>query len=133
MRAILLDHKVQITFQATAWSGWDPDGYSIVTSAKLWAEKGRALTPATLGHSASDAEATGSMFYEVLVEHIVADRVGFAYRRLVIDNPDGTINLSAPNSGQFVLRRGETKKLSTPTMDAGTNVLVTLNDIRQAF
>jgi len=128
-----MSRKVQITFQATAWAGWDPDGYSIVTSAKLWTEKGRALNAETLGHSAPDAEATGSMSYEVLVEHIVADRVGFAYRRLVIDNPDGTIDLGAPNSGQFILRLGETKKLSTPTMDAGTSVLVTLNDITSTF
>jgi hypothetical protein len=125
-----MDHKVQITFQAMAWSGWDPDGYSIVTSAKLWAEKGRALNPATLGHSISHADATGPMSYEVLVEHIVADRVGFAYRRLVVDNADGTINLTAPNSGQFILRCGETQNLSTPTMDAGISVSVTLNDIR---
>jgi hypothetical protein len=123
-----MEHKVQITFQATAWSGWDPDGYSIVTSAKLWVEKGRALNSATLGHSTSDAE--NPMSYEVLVEHIVADRVGFAYRRLVVDNADGTINLTAPNFGQFILRCGETKNLSTPTMDAGISVSVTLNDIR---
>jgi hypothetical protein len=125
-----MDHKVQITFQATAWSGWDPDGYSIVTSAKLWAEKGRALNSATLGHSTSSADEPGPMSYEVLVEHIFADRVGFAYRRLVIDNPDGTINLTAPNFGRFILRLGETKNLSTPTMDAGISVSVTLNDIR---
>jgi hypothetical protein len=47
----------------------------------------------------------------------------------VIDNPDGTVNLSAARTGKFILRRGETMKLSTPTMDAGTGVSVTLDEI----
>jgi hypothetical protein len=128
--ATFMEHIVQVTFQATVWSGWNPDGYSIVTSAKLWAEKGRALGPATLGHSAPEGEAGGGMFYEVLVGSIVTDRVGFAYRGLVISNPDGTINLSAPSTGQFILRPGESKKLSTPTMDAGVSILVTVHEIR---
>jgi len=123
------DRTALVTFQATAWSGWAEDGYSIVTSAKLRVAKGKALTPETLGKRRSDYAEVGSLFYEVVVERIVEDRVGFAYRNLVIDNLDGTINLSAPNSGRFILRRGETMKLSTPTMDAGTGVTVTLDEI----
>ncbi len=122
-----MEHKAQITLQATHWSGWDPDGYSIVTSAKLWVQKGRVLSPATLGHAGA---VTDPMSYEIVVDHMVADRVGFAFRGLVIDNPDGTINLTAPNSGHFILRCGETKELSTPTMDAGTSVSVTVHEIR---
>ena len=41
-------HRAQVTFQATNWSGWDPDGYSIVTCAKLFVAKGSRLNPATL-------------------------------------------------------------------------------------
>jgi hypothetical protein len=127
--AMFDDRTALVTFQATSWSGWDSDGYSIVTSAQLRVTKGRALNPETLGKSRSDYAELECLFYEVLVERIVEDRVGFAYRNLVIDNPDGTINLSAPNSGKFILRRGETMKLSTPTMDAGTGVTVTLDEI----
>jgi hypothetical protein len=124
------DRMAVVTLQATAWSGWVADGYSIVTSAKLRVAKGRALTPETLGKSKSDYAEASCMFYEVMVERIVEDRVAFAYRNLVIDNPSGTINLSAPNSGKFILRCGESKKLSTPTMDAGISVMVTLEESR---
>jgi hypothetical protein len=123
------DRTAVVTFQATAWSGWAEDGYSIVTSAKLRVAKGRALTPETLGKGKADYAESEFMFYEVLVERIVEDRVGFSYRNLVIDNPDGTVNLSAARTGKFILRRGETMKLSTPTMDAGTGVSVTLDEI----
>jgi len=123
------DRTALVTFQATNWSGWVEDSYSIVTSAKLRVAKGRALTPVTLGKNKSDYAEVECLYYEVLVERIVEDRVGFAYRNLVIENPDGTVNLSAPNSGRFILRVGESMKLATPTMDAGTSVKVTLDEI----
>lgn len=118
-----------VTLQETSWSGWGGDGYSIMTSATLRLKKGSALTPETLGKRKSDYAAVEFLFYEVLVERIVEDRVGFAYRDLVIENPDGTVNLTAPRTGKFILRRGESMKLDTPTMDMGTGVSVTLNDI----
>jgi hypothetical protein len=65
----------------------------------------------------------------VLVETIIEDRVGFAYRNLG-KNPDGTVNLSTPQSGRFILRPGNSRKLATPTMDSGTFVSVTLDQIR---
>jgi hypothetical protein len=72
------------------------DGCSIVTSAQLWVEKGRVLSLETLGKSRSDYVQVGFLFYEVLIERIVEDRVGFAHRNLVIKNPDGPVNLSGP-------------------------------------
>ena len=39
------DRTAVVTFQASSWSGWDRDGYSIVTSAQLKVTKGMALTP----------------------------------------------------------------------------------------
>lgn len=124
------DRTALVTLQDTAWSGWDPDGYSIVTSAQLRVAKGRALSPETLGKKKSDYAEIQCLFYEVVVERIVEDRVLFSYRNLVLTNPDGTVNLSAPQSGKFILHPGECSKLSTPTMDAGTSVTVTLDDIR---
>jgi hypothetical protein len=106
------------------------DGYSIMTSAELWVDKGRTLSPETLGESRSAYAQIQGLFYEVLVERIVEDRVGFAYRNLVIKNPDGTVNLSAPQSGTFILRSGMSAMLATPTLDSGTSVTVTLDEIR---
>jgi hypothetical protein len=124
------DRTALVTFQATNWSGWERESYSIVTSAQLKVTKGMALTPVTLGFKAADYEQIQCLFYEVLVERIVEDRVLFGYRNVVIENPDGTMNLSAPQSGRFILRPGESMRLCTPTMDAGTSVMVTLNEIR---
>ena len=124
------DRTALVTFQATSWSGWDRDGYSIVTSAQLRVAKGKTLNPETLGKSKSDYAEVEFLFYEVLVERIVEDRVGFAFRNLVITNPDGTINLSAPTTGRFILQPGNSMDLCTPTMDAGTSVKVTLDEIR---
>lgn len=118
-------HRAQVTFQATNWSGWDPDGYSIVTYAKLFVAKGSRLNPATLGLHGEDG-----LFYELEIERIVDGRVLFQHRNLVIQNPDGTINLSAPRTGHFILRAGEAMLLSTATMDAGTSISVTVEEIR---
>ena len=123
------DRTALVTFQSTSWSGWDRDGYSIVTSAQLRVAKGRPLNPETLGFRRSDYAEIENLFYEVLVERIVAGRVGFSYRNLVIKNPSGTVNLSAPRSGSFILRPGERVELCTPTMDAGTSITVTLDEI----
>jgi hypothetical protein len=123
------DRKALVTLRATAWSGWDQDGYSIVTSAQLRVKKGKYLNPETLGQKRSDYAEVECLFYEVLVETIVEDRVAFAYRNLVIKNPDGTVNLTAPNSGRFTLRPGNSMSLATPTMDAGTSVMLTLDEI----
>jgi hypothetical protein len=124
-----MDRRALVTFQATSWSGWDREGYSIVTSAQLKVTKGMALNPTTLGFRKEAYDEIPSLFYEVRVERIVVDRVLFEYRNVVVANPDGTINLSAPNTGKFILRSGETMKLSTPTMDAGTSIAVTLDEI----
>jgi hypothetical protein len=123
------DRTALVTLQDTAWSGRDPDGYSIVTSAKLRVAKGRTLTPETLGKRKSDYADVAFLFYEILIERIVEDRVLFAYKNLVLTNPDGTVNLTAPNSGRFILNPAESIQLSTPTMDAGTSVTVTLHEI----
>ncbi len=127
--SISVDRTALVTFQATSWSGWDRDGYSIVTSAQLRVTKGKALSPETLGKSRSDYAGIESLFYEVLVERIVERRVGFAFRNLVIKNPDGTINLSAPTTGRFILQLGNSVDLCTPTMDAGISVKITLDEI----
>jgi hypothetical protein len=100
-----------------------------VTSAQLRVAKGRALNSEILGKRRSDYAEVECLFYEVLVESIVEDRVGFAYRNLVVDNADGTVNLSTPSSGRFISRRGERTKLSTPTMDPGRVIAVTLDEI----
>jgi hypothetical protein len=127
------DRPAVVTFQASSWSGWDKDGYSIVTSAQLKVTKGMVLTPETLGFGKPDHEGLQCMFYEVTVERIVEDRVLFEYNNIVIKNPSGTINLSAPRSGRFILRPGESMQLATPTMDAGVSVSVRVSANGRSF
>jgi hypothetical protein len=124
-----MDRRALVTFQASTWSGWDREGYSIVTSAQLKVTKWMALNPMTLGFRKADYDKVPALFYEVLVERIVEDRVQFGYRNVVVKNPDGTINLSGPQTGKVILRRGETIKLATQTMDVGTSISVTLDEI----
>jgi len=124
------ERRALVTLEATAWSGWDPDGYSIVTSAKLRVAKGSVLSPETLGHARAGFVGVEFLFYEVQVERVVVDQVQFLYKKLVIANPGGTINLTAPASGQFILKPRESMRLATPTMDGGTSVVVTLHEIQ---
>jgi hypothetical protein len=118
-----------VTLQRTSWVG-EHDGYSIVTSAQLWTAKGKTLSPETLGGKRSEHAGVEALFYEVLVERIVQDRVGFAYSNLVIANPGGGLNLSGQRSGRFILRPGESVKLGTPVFDAGASLTLSLDQIR---
>ena len=49
-----MDRRALVTFQAYTWSGWDRDGYTIVTSAQLKVTKGMTLNPMTLGFHKSE-------------------------------------------------------------------------------
>ena len=122
-----MSRKAIITLEQKNWSGWD--GGSVKTwSRRLQALRGQALRPECLGLGDDRRDPMG---YEVLVEVIAETYVRCFYQRLVIDNPDGTIDLTAVPHGRFVLHPGEHVKLSTPTMDAGTGVIITLDKIRE--
>jgi len=121
--------RALITMQSSSWVG-QHDGYHIVTTAQLWAAKGRVLTPETLGGKRSEYAGAESLFYEVMVERIVQDRAGFAYSNLVIANPGGGLNLSGQRSGRFILRPGESVKLGAPVFDAGASLTLSLDQIR---
>ena len=114
----------------THWSGWVPGGASNSTSARVWAEEKTKMSPETFGQMKADYPDFADSFYELVVDRIVKDVVVFGYRNLVVENRDGTINLSAPQVDKFILRWGETKRLSTATMDAGTSVTVKVVEIR---
>jgi hypothetical protein len=124
--------KALITLRETQWSGWIPGGHTSTISAQVWAEARTVLSPETVGHPKSRSARAECWFYEVVIDRIVADIVVFAYRNLVVANPGGGINLTAPTRDRFILRWGETKSLATPTMDAGIGVEITLNEIRAA-
>jgi hypothetical protein len=119
-----------ITLTESHWSGWNGGSVTDPESAQVWAGEKTILSPETLGHSQPDYAGSGSLFYEFVVERIIADVVVFAFRNLVVENKGGGINLSGPTSDKFILRWGETKRLATPTMDGGTSVAVTVNEMR---
>jgi hypothetical protein len=123
------ERRALVTFQDRAWIG-EHDGYAVVTSAQLWVDKGKALTPETLGGRKADYAEIPVLFYEITVDSIVEDRVGLSYRNLVIKNPGGGLNLSAPRQGKFIRRPGESVQLGTPVLDAGASLTLTLDEIR---
>ena len=124
------DLEATVTLTETAWSGWDREGYPVTTWAKLRVSKSTVLSPATLFKAEPEGSGFAAFRYEVIVERIVADRVGFFFTRLVVKNPGGTIDLGSPESGRFILQCGESAHLATPTMDAGLSVSIELHEIR---
>ena len=123
------DLRATITLTHQEWSGWDPEGYPITTWAKLRVAKGKVLSPKTVQREEPEGSGFPALKYEVIVERIVADRVGFFFRRLVIKNPGGGLNLTIPDFGRFILRCGEKVEMGTPTMDIGISVSLELHEI----
>ena len=123
------DRKATVTLTQSLWSGWDREGYTIHTWARLRVEKGTVLGPKTLGTAEPEGYGFDAFRYEIELDRILSDSAAFTFRKLVIKNPGGGINLTLPNFGRFWLRWGEKKELSTPTMDSGIGVTVELNEI----
>lgn len=82
---------------------------------------GDKLTPEVVGIAGGG--------YEITVESVSADRIVVAYSGMVMDNSNGTINLTAPRQGRCMIQIAHCMRLSTPTMDGGTSVAVTLDRI----
>ena len=90
---------------------------------------------ASAAHVDAAAQMTDTLLNVELVkyfaaESIVQDRVGCVYRNLITRNLNGTVNLSAPPSGRFILQPGNSMMLATAMLDAGTSVTVALDEIR---
>jgi hypothetical protein len=108
------------TIEIRPWSGWTPE-QSHPTTLHVHARAGQKINPNTLGITCGG--------FEITVESVEATQVVVTYRGVVMENSDGTIPLSAHPSGRQFLWLGRRLQLATPTMDAGTSIALTLDDI----
>ena len=112
--------RALITIVVQGWTGWTKEQPQ-AQSRQLEVARGFRLTPATVGIESSD--------YVISVDSIGADQIMVSYSGMVMKNPSGTINLSAPRQGRCMIKVQHCMRLATPTMDGGTTVAVTLDKI----
>jgi len=128
----MAERNARLTLRLQGWTGWSrtqPPAESVVVEAR----RGQVLGPAAFGIGGPDLEAFGSVFgCQIRLMTLLEDRAFFEYQRLVIKNADGSINLSAPAAGTFLLKPGQHVDLATPTMDGGLLLCVTLNSIDES-
>jgi hypothetical protein len=90
-------------------------------SRQLEVEAGYKLMPATVGIESAD--------YVISVDSVGSDQIIVTYSGVVMENGDGTINLTAPRQGRCLIKIRHRLRLATATMDAGTSISLTLEAI----
>ena len=119
----------RVTFKTVDWSGWSPDHRPIERSASLIVRDREALCWETLVPTEAPEPKLEPLDWAIWPQFIAERSVLFCYRRIAIENPGGTVNLSAPNQGRVVLQIGQSIRFATQTMDAGTHVFLGLDAI----
>ncbi|HUY95532.1 MAG TPA: hypothetical protein VMU71_09540 [Terracidiphilus sp.] len=128
----MAERIARLTLALQGWTGWSRRQPAPQTET-LEARCGQVLGPAEFGLGAPDAEAVSRVFgCQIRLMTLLGDRAIFEHQRLVVKNPDGTVNLSAPATGTFQLRPGQHIELATPTMDGGLNLTVALSAIEES-
>jgi hypothetical protein len=112
--------QATISVVVRPWSGWTRE-QPPPSHLRFVAKPGQVITSQLLGYPTEN--------YAVSVGGINALGIELAYQGLVMENGDGTVNLSGPRTGSLVLTIRQSIHLSTATMDAGTSFDVTLEGI----
>ncbi len=112
--------QARISVVVQTWSGWSREQPK-PARFEFRAQPGQVISAQSVGHP--DAQ------YAIAIGGINALGVQLTYSGVVVRNADGTINLSAPQTGSLVLAVGKSLRLVTATMDAGTNIDVTLDSV----
>jgi hypothetical protein len=90
----------------------------------LTVKAGDRLTPETVGIEGGN--------YLITVDTVSPERIVVTYNGMVTENPDGTIDLAAPQRGRCLIQIRHRMKLATATMDGGVKLSVTLERIEEA-
>lgn len=125
----MAERVAQLRLTLQGWTGWSREQpapeYAVVE-----ARRGQVLGLADFGMTGVDLECGNRIFgCQVRLMTLLEDRAFLEYRRLVLPNPDGRINLSAPATGTVLLRPGQRVEFATPTMDGGLHLTVVLDRI----
>lgn len=125
----MAERSARLTLTLQGWTGWSREQPSPETIT-VEARRGQVLGASDFGMSGSDLEIFQKIFgCRIRLMTLHDDRAVFEHQRLVIRNPSGTINLTAPSTGTFLLRPGQRIELATPTMDGGICLSVALESI----
>ena len=117
--------RAKVKFDVQRWSGWtkeQPEGdsfdFEVIDGETL------VVNPKILKQKFEDP------FYTVKVNVLDLNQVKVIYKGLVLTNKNGITNLKNQSNGELDLSTGQSAKFSSSTMDAGVNVVVTLNEIK---
>jgi hypothetical protein len=128
----MAERIARLTLTLQGWTGWSREQPAPQTVA-VEARRGQVLGPADFGLSGAELDTFNRIFgCRVRVMTLLEDRAVFEHQRLVVVNPNGTINLSAPATGSFLLKPGQRIDLATPTMDGGLHLSVALESVEEA-
>src|SRR4051812_6074630 len=117
-----MPRRAHVTVVVQGWTGWTRE-QPPQQSREMMVERGQRLSPETVG--------IASEGYDISIDAIGPAHVMVTYRGMVMQNDGGTINLAAPKEGRCIIRTQHCMGLSTPTMDGGTSVSVTLNSVEE--
>ncbi len=115
-----MPRRALVTLTVKGWTGWTPE-QPPARSQLLEVTRGASLTPASVQIPSEP--------YAISVEAIGPDRITVTFSGMVMENPDGTIPLSAPPSGRCMIQLRRCMRLATPTLDGGTLLSLTLERI----
>jgi hypothetical protein len=113
-----MSKRALVTIVVKGWTGWTKDQPE-AQSRQLEVEAGYKLMPATVGIESAE--------YAISVDSVGSDQI--TYSGVVMENSDGTINLTAPRQGRCLIKIRHRLRLATATMDAGTSISLTLEAI----
>jgi hypothetical protein len=115
-----MSKRALVTIVVKGWTGWTKDQPE-AKSRQLEVEAGDKFTPSTVGIESGE--------YTISVDSVGSDQIMVTYSGVVMENADGTINLTAPRQGRCLIKIRHRLRLTTATMDAGTSISLTLEAI----
>ncbi len=115
-----MPRSAHVTLVVKGWTGWSVEQPK-AKSQQLAVQPGQKLTPAAVGIESSE--------YSITVDFVGFNHILVTYSGVVMDNPNGTINLAAPRQGRSIIYLQHCLRLSTPTMDGGNSIALTLDRI----
>jgi len=126
------DRIARLTFNLREWTGWSREQPAPCGNT-VEAHLGQVLGLADFGIPEEYVQAYAQIYSGRLrIMTLLADRLFFEYQHFTVQVRPGTTNLMGPYAGTVLLRPGQLVTLTTPTMDGGLNLAITLEAILDA-
>lgn len=112
--------KAKILLEIRPWNGWSekqPEGKNLMVEVT----NSQILTPKILGGQDSD-------LYSLEISVVNTKQVTVKYRGLIAGEKIDLLN--SPRHGDLDVLIGQKEKFTTPTMDSGTHLIMSLEEIK---